>query len=1069
MSRIYQGGQSEASYSGTSRNAGFNPNRVVGKKRAIQEEGALAQQDLKTKDRERRRDEEMESVSRRAQDQVDRTELQIAQQQVTDQLKLEQTLDKSELANAQLLAKNSLDGKISKDRAKQTYTQTLESNVLKLQDLEEKTGLGMEARALSANQALQRQELQAQQSVQNSNRAVGQSIIQGLVDFGVAGIKQVAANNEQIRKEEQQLADIGFNSLIGSDVGGTADAIAEQNNILASETAEEQAIQQIAPNAPLQQEAIRGPSADIAMSRNIEQRDIGMASMTFQGDLMSIISDPNTKVMTPTGMKSFGEITDASEYQNGVIQVARQISKEYGISGKNAFAAKMAYARAAKDSISRASFQGATDIMARNKANRYGAALDNAAVMGQNEDLQGAWNVVRAAAVAKYPGKSMREINDLAFKDLQGSLPDYLQSKLGDVLKDPNNPGSAFGKEYRYAEMIRDEVYSRGKEVQNENNLISAENAYEVKQLSQDTAVALYSVQTPEESEQIRQQAISQLEALGTPEAIDEIAKLRGKSGNLSRNNNVYLGLVEAFDNGEPPSTSDIEEALASKAISFDQAKALKERGKTADQLKSTLKEAGLGNGLKEFNSIVATSITSNSGDSIDITEARNQSGGIAKQLNDRYEYRLNQYIRSQGDNLTMPGLRQEADKIKADLTAELMGPNKTKANDGDLMVEDGVVTYKGWGRVPPARQTYNPLTREPQGNYTGFTVSQLPTSASASDRLLSRKQFVDNIAVLESGSTDFGPRLQEMAKKFDTSPVRFLESQSKALGYSDSRLGTISPGLIEQFEPTSMESGKNALKALGFSDVGSAYLSGNIMTESSWLTGVKPHDDGGAPAGGLVSWRADRLDKIQKYLRKDIEQASPSEQLDAMKWEMKKDYPSSYRIFTNPNATKAQLRRESYRYWGWGEEGKRFALAESLITSGTHTSGSGGAGELGPTGALTYKGNKASYVETASLFEDIGFKIGEHSAFGGTAPVHAGNSYHNHDEAFDITHWNGTRSHSIAETGRLKNTIRSMNLFKEVIGPGDGDPNHETHLHVGGLLRQPTAAEKVRLRALFK
>ena len=101
-------------------------------------------------------------------------------------------------------------------------------------------------------------------------------------------------------------------------------------------------------------------------------------------------------------------------------------------------------------------------------------------------------------------------------------------------------------------------------------------------------------------------------------------------------------------------------------------------------------------------------------------------------------------------------------------------------------------------------------------------------------------------------------------------------------------------------------------------------------------------------------------------------------------------------------------------------------------------------------------------------MFEDIGFKIGEHSAFGGTAPVHAGNSYHNHDEAFDITHWNGTRSHSIAETRRLKDTVRSMNLFKEVIGPGDGDPNHETHLHVGGLLRQPTAAEKVRLKALF-
>ena len=34
------------------------------------------------------------------------------------------------------------------------------------------------------------------------------------------------------------------------------------------------------------------------------------------------------------------------------------------------------------------------------------------------------------------------------------------------------------------------------------------------------------------------------------------------------------------------------------------------------------------------------------------------------------------------------------------------------------------------------------------------------------------------------------------------------------------------------------------------------------------------------------------------------------------------------------------------------------------------------------------------------------------------------------------------------------------MNIFKEVIGPGDGDPNHATHLHLGGLLRPITKEE---------
>ena len=42
------------------------------------------------------------------------------------------------------------------------------------------------------------------------------------------------------------------------------------------------------------------------------------------------------------------------------------------------------------------------------------------------------------------------------------------------------------------------------------------------------------------------------------------------------------------------------------------------------------------------------------------------------------------------------------------------------------------------------------------------------------------------------------------------------------------------------------------------------------------------------------------------------------------------------------------------------------------------------------------------------------------------------------------------------------------MNLFKEVIGPGDGDPAHATHLHLGGLMR-PLTAEDIEILNSFK
>jgi hypothetical protein len=119
-------------------------------------------------------------------------------------------------------------------------------------------------------------------------------------------------------------------------------------------------------------------------------------------------------------------------------------------------------------------------------------------------------------------------------------------------------------------------------------------------------------------------------------------------------------------------------------------------------------------------------------------------------------------------------------------------------------------------------------------------------------------------------------------------------------------------------------------------------------------------------------------------------------------------------------------------------------------------------------TGALTYEDNKMAYSNIGKLIETSGFQVAEQSQFGGVSPVHAGNSYHNYDEAFDITHQTGDFETSIAKTQQLKEAIRSMNLFKEVIGPGDGDPNHTEHLHLGGLLRPMTPEDTATLQELL-
>ncbi len=157
-------------------------------------------------------------------------------------------------------------------------------------------------------------------------------------------------------------------------------------------------------------------------------------------------------------------------------------------------------------------------------------------------------------------------------------------------------------------------------------------------------------------------------------------------------------------------------------------------------------------------------------------------------------------------------------------------------------------------------------------------------------------------------------------------------------------------------------------------------------------------------------------------------------------------------------------------------EAAKRRALEQGVAQTSGDTSAfqrpgalrSGSQFKRSFTGAMIYNENPQEYVQAGSMFQDLGFKVAEHPAFGGTAPVHSSNSYHGYGEAFDITHWVGTRAESIEKTRQLKEAVRSLGLFEEIIGPGDGDPNHESHLHLGGLMRPITQQDIDTLKSLL-
>ena len=188
------------------------------------------------------------------------------------------------------------------------------------------------------------------------------------------------------------------------------------------------------------------------------------------------------------------------------------------------------------------------------------------------------------------------------------------------------------------------------------------------------------------------------------------------------------------------------------------------------------------------------------------------------------------------------------------------------------------------------------------------------------------------------------------------------------------------------------MYSGAKMIMGAGVPRKGAAYLAGNIQQESSW-NGQRDWGqvmgDGTSRNGGLVSWASwsddpARLGKIEKHLGKNITKASDAEQINAMLWEMKKDYPSAYATFMNPNATDAQLRAASKAYWGYGHEGPRYEYAQEVYKGleGVQPAAAQRAQAQPQTPAVPgAKGGSGAYAS--------GLKTGPSARIGGSSEYH--------------------------------------------------------------------------------
>lgn len=92
--------------------------------------------------------------------------------------------------------------------------------------------------------------------------------------------------------------------------------------------------------------------------------------------------------------------------------------------------------------------------------------------------------------------------------------------------------------------------------------------------------------------------------------------------------------------------------------------------------------------------------------------------------------------------------------------------------------------------------------------------------------------------------------------------------------------------------------------------------------------------------------------------------------------------------------------------------------------------------------------------VDFGKQLQSRGWNIGEHSAFGGNSGGHAANSYHNYDEAIDIT-WKNNKYGDFDPSGKIGWQDWTDQLGGRLTGAGaevlhrSNDPNHSTHVHL--------------------
>jgi hypothetical protein len=951
MSRIYQGGQSQNTYRAKQRSVNYSPVQAINNQVKIKEEGERKQRDLQTQSRQANRKNEMANMERQASDNAANSTLRMEQLQASQVLKQQQLVEQANQQTAHLAAKAGLSmaqtterGQLSveqvKDKGVLQLNNLREQNSMKLTNMQDNMNLRMVQAAKRADMALSQQHMQLSHQIDNANTQVAFTAIKGLIDFGSQyAMEQAKAIDE--KREEQEIED-AIDKLIGTpsiDASGkVSSVVTEEARVQAVEVAEEQAIQQVAPGDTAAQEALRQPGADQSMVRRQNQLSITDAGLTFASRLQDRINDPNTLVLDGQGNSvPISSLRTAGERGSAILQLARQQAREDGVSRADGHAAYTNYGAAFRGAVNEQIQNGNASMHARNKKERAESGVTLGAAQIKANNAQAGWDTAYSMGVASglYDNKSGEETNDAILKALMAQTEDKDLPKLLNVRKIGAKANTEFGNSYKYRDMINDEIDARADERNDKMATRARTNKFQVQEIQNN--IALEMMKPDANAGEIREQAIQTLKTINTPEARDEIARLEGKG---NRNINVYNDFVERFVKGDPPTTLEVGNAFARDEISEQQRNSLFKRGEFGDVVDRRISAAVSQTAEQQMQGALAPILAGIYGLKSD--ERKLMSANIVDNLAPQYQAEMRAYVVG-NPNASPRDIQDKATQVIAAIKKDI-GDGKTKNGEspGRLGFDENSGLTFDFKETAPVHVRLSPRTGEVQRVWTQFDVNEIPPNSSVNDIYLTTDEVKQAAITRSEGNGNYTPRVRALARKLGYAPSTFVQRQLTNMGYDTTK---DIPPAANIGDISDARQGMQALEAMGVPRKGAAYLSGNIMQESSW-NGQQPTwngramNDGSDRNGGLVSWMDDaekdhfRLRDIESYLGKPISEASTGEQIDAMLWEMKTTpyYQEAYEIFTNPDSNDIQLRRASAKYWGYRDEGDRFAIAKELL-----------------------------------------------------------------------------------------------------------------------------------------